>query len=355
MIVLIAGGCTMRENAVFSKEGLFRVACINTKQGSTNNQMQKQYYYYLEPYGDIYRYSYEKKSQELLYQAEYVIQTYRISDKYLFYTYKLDGREKVNRVNLETKEEECIYENPEAGNLQIYLENGYLYITIGGNDKYAYRAAMDANFATDLKETDSFFETNDGISTDTEQNVRVGNKNVVIRRDKRAKAEMPYSYQVEGEKEYSISCFEGNEYNRSQLFQQYMIPEGKDTIIGIMNVSDNARTSVDLYQHDIKKDILFCLDIDTGESKILYDTGDNNTRIIGYDSGIIYLFKEDYKIYSHTLTGEETELMSVPHSNDIVFDWSGDYLIVRYRGSDTETGKNEDSEYNVQVLETKND
>ena len=46
--------------------------------------MQKQYYYYLEPYGDIYRYSYEKKSQELLYQAEYVIQTYRISDKYLF-------------------------------------------------------------------------------------------------------------------------------------------------------------------------------------------------------------------------------------------------------------------------------
>lgn len=96
--------------------------------------------------------------------------------------------------------------------------------------------------------------------------------------------------------------------------------------------------------------MLFSLNIDTGESRILYDTQNNLTRIIGYDNGIIYLFKDDYKIYSQPLAGgETTQIMSIPRSDDVVFDWCGDYLIVRYRDTCTSTGIR--PEYEVKAIE----
>ena len=82
---------------------------------------------------------------------------------------------------------------------------------------------------------------------------------------------------------------------------------------------------------------LFSLNVDTGESQILYDTKNNQTRIVGYEDGILYLFQNDYKVYSQPLSdGEATELLSIPKSNDVTFDWYGDYMFVIYRDTNTE-------------------
>ncbi len=343
LISIIVSGCTTRDDSVFSKDGLFRVECINAKGSNINNRTQDEYYYYLEPYCDIYCYSYKDKEQELLYKASYAVQDYCISNEYLFYTYDIDGGKKINRVNLKTKNEDCIYENDDIDSIQITTENNYLYIMTDKND-YAYRCKVDGNFKTDLEEADLFFEINDGISTNTEQYVRVGNKNVTIRSNKSAKAKIPYSYQVEGEKEKTINCFDEYECGNSQLFSQYMISDDANTIYGVMCVSNNRKTSIDLYQNDIKKDVFFSLNIDTGDSCILYDTENNKTRIIGYDGKKLYLFKDNYKIYSYSLeNSEEQEVMAIPKSNDAIFDWSKQYLIVRYR--------NDDKEYKIKTLE----
>ena len=142
---------------------------------------------------------------------------------------------------------------------------------------------------------------------------------------------MRFSYQVEGKTEMPITCLNQSRYDRSELYEQYMIQEGEDTIIGLLSVADDPRVSIEMVQGDIRRDLLFQLNIETGESKILYDTKNNLTRIIGYDEGVIYLFKDDYKVYSQSLVGGElTELLALPEAEDIVFDWQGDYLIVRY-------------------------
>lgn len=348
--MVLVCGCTAQKDAVFDKEGIFQVECINAKQCNSNNQLQKDYYYYTGSYYEIYRYSYESEKQELLFVSEHTIISYRISGQLLFYTYTEYDHYKVNRVNLETNEEDCIYTNPKCSEVQIYVESDYLYIMVEDDDKQVFRCPINGNFETDAEEVNFYFQTNDGITTDTEQYVKVGNRNVIIKRDRKADAEMPYSYQIEGCQEMPITCFEKSRYDRSRLYQQYMISEDNETIIGIICVSGSPNMSTGLYQRDIRRDMLFSLNIHTGESKILYDTKDNQTRIIGYDSDIIYLFKSDYKIYSQLLTGgKESEIMSVPKSDDVVFDWCGDYLIVRYR--DTRTSTDSWPEYELQIIE----
>lgn len=119
-----------------------------------------------------------------------------------------------------------------------------------------------------------------------------------------------------------------------------------------MCVSCNPIESVLLFQRDIVRDMFFELNIDTGESQILYDTKNNQTRIIGYEDGILYLFKNDYKVYKQPLSGgEATEILSIPKSNDVIFDWCEDYLIVRSRDTNTELGYKQP--YDVQAVKVK--
>ena len=120
-----------------------------------------------------------------------------------------------------------------------------------------------------------------------------------------------------------------------------------------MCVSDNVMASVMLGQSDIRRDVLFSLNVDTGESQILYDTKNNQTRIVGYEDGILYLFQNDYKVYSQPLSdGEATELLSIPKSNDVTFDWYGDYMFVIYRDTNNLTG-NQYPTYDVQAVKVK--
>ena len=130
--------------------------------------------------------------------------------------------------------------------------------------------------------------------------------------------------------------------------EEYIYQNGDSEIVGLISVSNNPNVSSQLYQSDIKRDILFNLNISTGESKIIYDTIDNMTRIIGYNNGIVYLFKDDYKIYSQPLSGEKaTEIASIPRSDDVVFDWCGEYLIVRYK----DTYQEKQSLYEIELIE----
>ena len=50
-----------------------------------------------------------------------------------------------------------------------------------------------------------------------------------------------------------------------------------------------------------------------------------------------------------SVLGETTQIMSIPRSDDVVFDWCGDYLIVRYRDTCTSTGIR--PEYEVKAIE----
>ncbi len=350
MCAMLMCGCKAEKDDIFAQDGKFEVLCINETQSNPNNRKQKKYYYY-EQFNEIYRYSLESETQEMLYDAEYTIWSYCIAEPYLFYTYSEEGIYKVNRLNLQTKENSLMFENQIGGNIYLNIENNYIYITVeetgigGDTGIYAYRCPLNGDFITDYEETNDYYKTSYGFSTDEEQRVNLGKKSVIIRRNWKDD-EIPYSYQVEGKDEQSITCFEESEYRNSALYQQYMCQEDESTIIGLINVSGDPRVSVQLSQNQIKRDILFSLNVDTGENKILYDTKNNRTRIIGYDKGVIYLFKNNYKIYSLSLKdGKETELMSIPKSDDIVFDWCENYLIVRYR--DINAGIN--PQYHIQT------
>ena len=96
-----------------------------------------------------------------------------------------------------------------------------------------------------------------------------------------------------------------------------------------MHVPKNFhRNSFDPLQDELKCDVLFRLNPNTGESSILHRTLNNRTRIIGYQDGVIYLLK-NFKIYSRTVENkEEKMLVELPKDTYYEFDWQGDYLVV---------------------------
>ena len=128
-----------------------------------------------------------------------------------------------------------------------------------------------------------------------------------------------------------------------------MVCEDENTVIGLISVSSSPQISRDMDQEYVKKDQLFSLNLETGESGILYDTENNGTRIIGYRDGTIYLFDSTYTVYEQRLdSGEQQELGTVPKADEIVFDWQDEYLIIRsknHAGSDT---------YEVKVIKIEN-
>lgn len=74
---------------------------------------------------------------------------------------------------------------------------------------------------------------------------------------------------------------------------------------------------------------MFKWNIKTGESSVLYETSNRNTRIIGYKNGNIYLL-HNYWISVQSTDGVKREkLYKIPRGKEVYyFDWQGDYLIV---------------------------
>ena len=103
----------------------------------------------------------------------------------------------------------------------------------------------------------------------------------------------------------------------------------KGEIIGLLHVPINLRRDpLNPSQKELKYDVLFRLDPETGENSILYRARNNRTRIIGYQDGVIYLMN-NYRIYTKTMESGETKLfLKLPRDTSYKFDWQGDYLIV---------------------------
>lgn len=85
-------------------------------------------------------------------------------------------------------------------------------------------------------------------------------------------------------------------------------------------------------QSSVAFDLLFEVDPETGQVRILYSQKENMPRIIGYKDGMVYLM-ENYKLYRGPIDGgERVELFDLPEENTMYFEWYGDYLMIRGEG-----------------------
>ena len=136
-------------------------------------------------------------------------------------------------------------------------------------------------------------------------------------------------YWVEGDpKEYGIKCLNRDEYKYSEIQQDKLAVENGE-IIGLVHAVKNIRCNPSgIRQEQLRYDVLFKLDPETGESSILYKARNNRTRVIGYQDGVIYLLK-NFRIYTQDVENGKRELfLKLPRDNSYTFDWQGDHLIV---------------------------
>ena len=391
-ISFLFSGCTLQtEDEYFSADGYYTVNCLNAKSMNSISDEEHYFtenkeYYYTDKYGgDLYRYSIEDNKNEHIMSCPENTRRPLIQGEYFYYP---DDSE-VYRYDLQTKETQKIFEETYMTDISLDIYGKYLYIQDYQTER-AYRMDIEDDRNVQAEELGNFLPQAivksiepvqvelDGvviqgycnyeddwyritsirtadmnrriISGDTE--IKVDDKYVKFIRNKRY-PNTPYNYRVDGGLRKSINCFDKADYKNSDLYEQYMYQDGEETIIGLMNVSGYPLASIDLSQQAIKRDVLFSLNIDTGESQILYNTKNNQTRIVGYEDGILYLFKKNYKVYKQPLSGGEvTEILSIPKSNDVVFDWCEDYLIVRYRDTNSRTD-NICPPYDVQAVKVK--
>ncbi len=137
------------------------------------------------------------------------------------------------------------------------------------------------------------------------------------------------SYWVEGDpEEHGIGCLNKTEYRYSEIQQDKLTTENGE-IIGLVHVVKNFRCDPSgSLQKQLRYDVLFRLNPETGESSILYKARNNRTRVIGYQDGVIYLLK-NFRIYTQDVENGKRELfLKLPRDNSYTFDWQGDHLIV---------------------------
>lgn len=136
-------------------------------------------------------------------------------------------------------------------------------------------------------------------------------------------------YWVEGDpEEYGIKCLNRDEYKYSEIQQDKLAVENGE-IIGLVHAVKNIRCNPSgIRQEQLRYDVLFKLDPETGESSILYKARNNRTRVIGYQDGVIYLLK-NFRIYTQDVENGKRELfLKLSRDNSYTFDWQGDHLIV---------------------------
>lgn len=137
-----------------------------------------------------------------------------------------------------------------------------------------------------------------------------------------------YVHIYEDNDKYEITCLYGKNIDKySGFYERYMIQEG-DEIICLLQISNNYSGEV-WWQTNSGGDILFKWNVKTGESSILYETSNKNTRIIGYKDGKIYLLHNYWVSVQSVDTGKREKLFKIPKRKEVYcFDWQGDYLIV---------------------------
>lgn len=149
-----------------------------------------------------------------------------------------------------------------------------------------------------------------------------------------------FYYQREGETEMNtIHCLDELQYEYSAVNPNCVVREG-ECVVGAISVSRDQFISYFLDQDDIQNDLLFEINLETGTSRIIYETDSAQTRIIGYKNGRVYLLEDDViyrgwtdktereKVYDLQEDGWKAYHGSGRHKN-VSFRWQGDNLIIQ--------------------------
>ena len=336
------------------------------------------YFYYSSR--TIYRYSFET-GETAAYRAgisegEYIVGDLVVTGDWVYYISSLDT---VRRLNLKTQEDEEVLAAEDMlricdkdESLTYVVLKGYgdcliLLLKVDAKN-YIYVCPVNGNMRTDCIDVNTLFQAENQTGEEEE----ITYKGICIKRYYDVKTEdykitkireeesgytffgpseeteikangrmvslwyksggAGYFYSVEGElEEHKIDCLE--EYDTlTTRIQRDKLMEENGEIIGLLHVVRNVRCSpYEPSQKELRYDVLFKLDPETGESSILYNTGNKRTRIIGYRDGTIYLL-QNHKVYAQTIEGgNKTLLFKLPNNRYYGFDWQGDYLIVLYK------------------------
>lgn len=354
--------------------GEYKTIRFNAESNPYDDGMD--YFYYSD--GMICRYSFETGETITYYiealEGAYIDGNFVPIDDWVYYI--LSGT--VRRLNCRTGEDEeifsvediirmCSKKEPSGYNgitLKKYKETLILILEVDVDDyEYIYICDVDGNMKTDCVDVNTLFSAENQTGKEEEivyQGICIRRyydadmeyyKMVDVREEesgqtifsnrKSIKADGKvvslwhegsdggFFYYVEGDsKEHEIGCLMEPVYAYSGIQSTKLTVEDGE-IIGLLHVVR------DMYCHpyypsqeDLKYDILFRLNPQTGESNILYQTKDRYTRIIGYQDGNIYLMKNQ-KVYSQRMGSKrKRQLFKLPNSHYYVFDWQGDYLTV---------------------------
>ncbi len=141
--------------------------------------------------------------------------------------------------------------------------------------------------------------------------------------------EAKYSYSIDGisgdiDALTSKNALESGIYN-------HLLVEG-DKIIGALQFTEWSYGICPknlLRPRNLKGSALFEFDINTHESKILYEIKGNKTQIVGYREGKVYLYRNG-KVIRKTINGEKEEVIcSVDNNNhQLSFNWLNDTLLI---------------------------
>lgn len=139
-----------------------------------------------------------------------------------------------------------------------------------------------------------------------------------------------FYYQRENEQEkHFIDCLEESYYGMSGIgFHKLAVEDGK--IICLISVSKHPRMIEGLSQSEVKEDILVEIDIEEGTDRIIYNTGDNKTRIIGYRGGELYLIEDDI-IYRQGLEdGDREKVFELRDGSVALYDSGGSHTSIYF-------------------------
>ena len=355
-------------------EGSYIVQYLNDER----NRCKDEDNYFFSDRRNVYRYSFKDGTQTVCVSVEGTekrIEDFAVWKDDIYYVTSLLNEEKeyiweMSRINYQSKEQEVLLAYEDFVHLNgeekldyvgIDVHKGYLFFYINADNEYICPIGEDVS--KNSVELKNLFEAEgtpgdkqrveyDGIIIEYETTsqdkcditgiwdeqgykilfsnvdrcLKVGDKWVSFRKENRADR-----IQYTTEYDYTwkdITIFNRGEYKNSYIDDEHLVEE-EGRVIGLISVSEHWAWYSDLAQEYLKKDVLFELDIETGESRKLFDTRINRTKIIGYKDGELYYIKNE-KVYAENLESKEkTVLGNIPKGKDYIIDWQGGYLIIR--------------------------
>lgn len=373
-LIYLIGGLVIAP--LFEEKGGYRVEHVNSDVNPYKNEER---YFYLYDRGTLRSYSFEdgtiQEHIRLSVENEW-INYYAVWEEDIYYVivYYMAGKDRSNeyelrKLNYETGEETVLVSREDMLRLnggetvQPYLRvyGGYIFLKL--STRYEYMCPIGGDMLTDSFDVNTLFTEEDesgeiqqavydgiqveryfddgrylilGIRSQEGQKILVNyyqdrsayveGQRVQFRRERYSGS---LQYSLDGQRTWQpVTCLQERIYEMSDIYEEYLtVEDGK--IIGLLCISKHPLESFNISASETRKDILFELDIKTGESRILYDTKNNRTEILGYRKGIVYLIKSG-KIYRQQLDGSERmALFNLPKDSEYSIDWQAGYMIVK--------------------------